>query len=390
MGDIQYNYPIEKLDQLVEMIYDQGMTPMMTPDLKAEVELRYQELIHAVDDDGEDDETFLAAKEQHAAAMKRIDEERRKSHSRNVMILDLTDEEAAELEDGISMSYIRSDPNSSYNLSDDDIASDETRRRLYKQLRTLGKVYYHQADYRNAINIIMEAIEYSLRNDYPWLSYDEAVKQFNEGKIRYTFAQIPLLYIDYNTPISDPKILAGIVSGEVNLIDKDTEPVKKKKQKSKPVSFRYDVIGKSDHDEMVKVHQAGYNTDISTILKSCSTIYNRYVVPTSFTWDTDVSKNLPDEIDWMRPGAGHSYYDLKYGKKTNPTTEIVGLLNEQNDRKLNHVIGNSMRDFAAAWNYGRSDVQRSQLISTSLEHHDEAVAIENRLMDLIRQSNPNV
>ena len=387
MADIQYNYPIEKLDQLVSMIYEEGMTPMMTPDLKAEVELRYQELMHG-DVDDEDDELFMSAKEQHEAAMKRINEQRRQSHSRNVVILDLTEEEQKELQDDMSMSYIRSDPNSAYNLSNEDITSDETKRRLMKQLQSLGKIYYHQSDYRNAINIILEAIEYSLRNDYPWLTYEEAVKEFNAGKIRYSFAQLPLLYIDYNTPISDPKILAGIVSGEINLVDKDAEPVKKKKVKAKPVAMHYDVIGESEHMAMVKMHQAGYNTDISTILKSCSTVYNRYVLPTSYTWDTKKDQP-PAEVDWAQPGAGAKYYNLKYGKTTNPTTEIIGLLNDQNEHSLNHVIGNSLREFASSWNYGKPE-SPLKTISTSLEHHDEAVAIENKLMSLMRESNPNV
>ena len=229
MGDIKYNYPVEKLDQLWHMIYDEGITPMMTPDLKAEVELRYYECTHP-DADEDDDEEFLTAVERHNKAVIRAEEEKRKSHSRNIVILDLTEEEEAELADGMSMSYIRSDPNSAYNLSDEDISSDETRRRLYKQLCSLGKVYYHQEDFRNAVSIILEAIEYSLRNDYPWLTYEEAVKQFNEGRIKYTFAQMPLLYIDYNTPISDPKTLAGIVTGEITLIDKDLEPEKPKKK----------------------------------------------------------------------------------------------------------------------------------------------------------------
>ena len=43
MGDIKYNYPVEKLDQLWHMIYDEGITPMITPDLQTEVELRYQD-----------------------------------------------------------------------------------------------------------------------------------------------------------------------------------------------------------------------------------------------------------------------------------------------------------------------------------------------------------
>ena len=220
---IEYNYPLEQLDKLVVMVYQEGRTPLLPDALKQEVALRYQELQH-MDDDEDEDEDYRTAVQQHEDAMRKIEEERRKSHSRNVIILELTEEEKRELHEGMSASYVRSDPNSEYNMSDDDMNADAERKAIYKSLRSIGKIYYHQEDYRNAINIIHRAIEYSLRNDYPWLTFEEACKEFKEGRIKYTFAQLPLLYIDYNTQITDPKVLAGIVSGEIHLIDKDQEP----------------------------------------------------------------------------------------------------------------------------------------------------------------------
>lgn len=391
MAKIEYNYPIEELDRLVSMIYDEGITPMMTPDLASEVELRYQELQHGeYDEDDEDNEEYRTAKEKHDEAMKRMEENKRKSHSRNIMILDLTEEEKAEIEDDISMSYIRNDPNSAYNMSAEDISSDETKRRIYKQLQSLGKVYYHQKDYQNAMKIIMEAIEYSLRNDYPWMSYAEACEQFKAGKIRYTFAQLPLLFIDYNTQITDPALLSGIVNGDITLVDKDKEPVKKKKVKSKPVDMDYSVIGPAEHMRMVQLHQAGYNTDISTILKSCSTIYNRYVIPTSYTWNQQQNQSSAPTVDWTQPGAGETYFNAKYGKKSNTIGEVVALLNEDNDRKLNHVIGTSMRDFLVNWNRSTDEPMSFKALSTSLQQNDQAVAIESKILDLMRQSNANM
>lgn len=386
---IEYNYPVEKLDELISLIYDKGMTPMMSPDLRAEVELRYQEMLHMYDDDDDDaDSAFVSAKRQHEEVMKNIEQERRKSHSRDVVVLDLTDEEQQELHEAMESSYVRSDPNSMYNLSDDEIAGDAERRRIYKQLQSLGKVYYHQEDFRNAIAIIKEAIEYSLKNDYPWMSYEEACRQFAAGKIRYVYAQLPVLYIDYNTQITDPKLLSGIVSGEINLVDKDTEPVKKKKVKSKPVEMPYTVIYPAEHAEMVRLHQMGYNTDISTMLKAKSTIYNRYVIPTSFTYAQQQQQNMGPPIDWSIPGTGEAYFNDKYGKKTNPVSEIVSLLNDNNERKLNHTIGHRLKEFGEAWK--PETVTGFKTISTSLEQNEQAAQIENRLLDLIRQSNPNI
>lgn len=388
---IQYNYPLEELDRLVTMIYDEGITPMMTPDLQTEVELRYQELQHGeYYDDEDDDEEYRSAKEKHDEAMKRMEANKRKSHSRNIIILDLTEEELSEIHEGCATSYIRNDPNSIYNMSDEDLSSDAEKRQIMKELQSLGKIYYHQADFRNAMNIIMKAIDYSLKNDYPWMSYEEACQQFREGKIKYTYAQIPLLYIDYNTQITDPKLLAGICDGSINLIDKDAQkPIRKKKHKSNPVSFPCSIIGPTEHMEMVKIHQAGYDTEISPILKSCSTIYNRYVIPASFTWaNPNKDKPMP-EIDWTQPGAGQMYFNAKYGKTTNNISEVIALLNAENERKLNHVIGSGLRDFIANWNK-KDELMSFKSISTSLQQNDQAVEIENRLLNLMRESNPNI
>lgn len=383
---IQYNYPVEQLDALIEQIAN-GITPMMSPALKAEVQLRYQELQHEGFDD-EDDDDYRTAVQKHQDAMKAIEDKRRRSHSRNILIIDLTEEELRQLEDDMDTCYIRSDPNSVYNLSDEDISSDAERRRIYKQLQSIGKIYYHQEDYRNAINIIKEAIEYSLRNDYPWLSYEEACEQFRQGKIKFTFMQLPLLYIDYHTQITDPNLLAGIVKGDVTLIDKDQQPEKKKRKKDvKGVKMETSIIGPAEHAEYVRLHQAGYNTPISPILQSCSTIYNRYVMPLSLSFGTQSTQEELPDIDWSRPGAGQEYFDALHGKKKNVVTEVVSLLNDQNDGKLRQTIGIGLKSFLDGWN---PQPETFKSLSTSLQHDDKVAEIESRILGMIRQSNPNL
>lgn len=382
---IEYNYPIDVLDEMIKQL-DQGITPMMSDDLKAEVALRYQELQHEGYED-EDDEEYMDAIQKHEAAMKAMEDKRRKSHSRNVVVLDLTQSEWDEIHDGCSCSYIRSDPNSIYNVSDEDLASSAEEARIRRRLQTISKIYYHQEDYRNAIEIISEAIDYSLRNDYPWMSYEDALQAVREGRIRYTFGPMPLLYIDYNTPITDPKILKGICDGSINLIDKDTEPPKKKREKPQPVSMPYDVIGVADHERYVKIHNAGFDTPISTILKSCSTIYNRYVMPSTVGWNRQKDEQLPC-VDWLKPGAGEEYYNMKYHVDKNPVTEITGLLNAVNGKKLNHAIGNGIRDFLR----GLSPQQDRSFkgIATSLQTDQKVADLEAKLMDIIRQTNPSL
>lgn len=384
--EIRYNYPTDYLDQLIEQIQS-GITPMLTPDLRAEIELRQKQIEHELFED-DDDESYHEALQKHDAVMKKIEEKRRRSHSRNIVILDLTDEEQQELHDGMETMYVRSDPNSMYNISEEDLTADEEKREIYRKLQSLGKAYYHQEDYRNAINIICEAIEYSLKHDYPWLTYEEALEELKAGRIRYAYSQLPILYMNYNTQITDPKILSGVVTGEVQLIDKDDEPVRKKRKKDvKAVEMEYTVIGPEEHAEYVKMHQAGIDTPISPILKSCSTIYNRYVMPTT-SWFNQSKPETMQPIDWSIPGSGAEYFNAVHGIKPNVVSDVVSLLQEHNGRKLNQKIGTGLREFPQL--FSPTTESPKFVLSTSLEQNEKAVEIESRILDMIRQSNPNL
>lgn len=390
---IKYSIPLDDLDKLVKMKYNEGKSLMIPDALMREVDLRYQEWLHKDDDEDDEDydenDEFHRMLKKHEEAMELIEEQRHSSHSRNIMILELSAEEKQRLEDDMSGVFVRQDPNSTYNLSDEDISDDAERREIYRRLQTVSKVYYTQEDYQNAIEIIREAIEYSLRHDYPWMSFDEALARYKAGKIRYTYAPIPVLYIDYNTQITDPKILAGIVDGSIQLVDQNQVPTKKKKRKSKPVSMEYSVIGPEEHARYVELHNAGWNTPISTILKACSTIYSRYVMPSSFTALQKQKEKMPETFDWMQPNAGNIYYEMLHDEKTNKSSEIIQALQAANGKgTLSRVLGTSMMEFENGW---RPPQERTfKTISTSLEQNDQAVQIEQNLLNLMRASNPQL
>lgn len=386
---IEYNYPVEQLDELIRLLAE-GITPVMTAELKEEVALRYQELQHEGFDDDEDDDDFRTAKEKHEHAMKAMEEQKRRSHSRDIIELELTDEEKAKLEDDMSESYIRSDPNSIYNISDEDLSDDEQRRTIMRRLQSLGKAYYHAEDFRNAIFTIQEAINYSLAHDYPWLSFEHACDAFNRGRIHYAFSALPALFSDYSTQITNPEHLSGIVKGDISMFTQsDVKPKKKKRKKDEEgVKVPYTIIGKSEHEMYVKQHQLGYNTPISVILKSCSTIYNRYVMPTSFSFGgTTPTKELP-RVDWTQPGAGKRFFELRYGKQANPVGDLVSYLNEVNGPGvLSHTIGNGIKWFLNGF---RPHFETTRTISTSLQQDEKVLAIEQNILNQIRASNPNL
>ena len=386
---IKYNYSVQVLDDLIEKI-DKGILPMMTPDLEAEVNLRRKELQHMIYDDGEYDDEFQDDIAKHKTVMDKIDEERRKARSRNVLELELSDEELAEIRDGCSVMYVRNDPNAAYNISEETLAANAEEAAIKKRLESLGKVYYHQEDYRNAMNTIRDAIDYSLKHHYPWMSYKEALDAFRRGEIKYKFGDIPTLFIGFDKQITDPKILAGIVTGDITLIDQDeAKPKKKRKRCTEGVSMPTDIISRAEYEKYVKMHNAGWNTPISLMLKASSTMYNRYVMPPGTSWFGSEKQQPNFTINWDQPGSAEAYYDLVKGIKRNPVNDVIAAFQAANNNGLNQVLGTSMREFPALLS-GTPKEPEKFVLSTSLEASQQAVEIEQNILNLIRQNNPNL
>lgn len=385
--EIQYSCPVEQLDEMIQQI-DAGMSLLLTDAMKEEIELRRAEVNGELSDEY-DTEDMSEAELEHLRRKKR-EAEKHRSHSHDVIVLDLTEEEERQLQDDMAESYIRKDPNSVYNISDEDLSSSEERRTIMRQLQSIGKCYYNQTDFSNAIKIIQRAIDYSLHHDYPWLTYEDARRSFEAGTIKFDFCQMPTLFMNFNQQITDPKILSGIAQGDIDLIDtsKQEEPKKKKKKKYEVgVTVPYTVISPREHEDYVRLHQMGYNTPISVILKSCSTIYNRYVMPMSFSFgQRDERKPLPS-IDWTEPGAGKRFFEAECGVTRNPTTELISFLNDVNGKELNHSIGNGLKWFMNGFT-PHYDTFKS--VSTALQPNNQAVQIESRILDMIRMSNPNL
>ena len=117
-GEIKYSIPIDQLDKFVQQIYQEGKSLMLPDNIRREVDLRYQQWLHKDDDDDEENSEFTNMLKAHEEAMAEIEERQHRSHTRTIMVLDLDETEQATLRDDMSCSFVRQDPNSSYNLSD--------------------------------------------------------------------------------------------------------------------------------------------------------------------------------------------------------------------------------------------------------------------------------
>lgn len=388
----KYVYPVEELDKIIDQM-SKGITPMMSDQMQLEVKLRYKELQNELFD-GDDEDIDTEDIKRHNEMMKQhLEEQRRKATKNDVVIIKLSEEQQKQIREDMEVSIVRPNPNSMYNLSDDELYSSEERKVIQQKLSRIKNCYYNQIDYVNAIKILKEAIEYSLANDYPWLSKEEAIKQFNEGKIKFTYCNIPKLYINYQTQITDKDVLKGIVTGEIELVDRDEKPQKKKVNKdSEEVAYDYNIIGTTDYENMLKMHVKGYDTPISTIIKAKSTIYNRYSLPTNnrFSLNGNNKNDEPMLFDWTQEDAGRKYFNLKHGKQYT-VNDMIRDVNQDNDKALNNVLNINASEFMRSLKTvnNQQTGYSPAIISTSLQPNPEAVQIEQNILNAIRMNNPN-
>lgn len=388
----KYVYPVEELDKIIDQM-SKGITPMMSDQMQLEVKLRYKELQNELFD-GDDEDIDTEDIKRHNEMMKQhLEEQRRKATKNDVVIIKLSEEQQKQIREDMEVSIVRPNPNSMYNMSDDELYSSEERKIIQQKLSRIKNCYYNQIDYVNAIKILKEAIEYSLANDYPWLSKEEAIKQFNEGKIKFTYCNIPKLYINYQTQITDKDVLKGIVTGEIELVDRDEKPQKKKVNKdSEEIAYDYNIIGTTDYENMLKMHVKGYDTPISTIIKAKSTIYNRYSLPTNnrFSLNSNNKNDEPMLFDWTQDDAGRKYFNLKHGKQYT-VNDMIRDVNQDNDKALNNVLNINASEFMRSLKTvnNQQTGYSPDIISTSLQPNPEAVQIEQNILNAIRMNNPN-
>lgn len=396
----KYIYPVDELDKIIEQM-DKGITPMMSDQMQIEVQMRLKELQNMLFDCEDDDEIDTETRQKHREMLtKHIEESKRKASRDDVYVIGISDSQKETIRKEMSSSIVRPDPNDPYNKPDDELYNDQEKRIIYQRLASLRNAYYNQKDYANAISIIMDAINYSLEHDYPWLTKEEALKEFNAGHIKLKYCKIPNLYINNSTIITDPEILKGIVSGDIVLKDKRDEEKTFDKDKNKnyvPVSVDYNITSSASYEKMVAAHRQGYDTPMSTAIKHKSTVYNRYAIPINNRFSNqNVDKGgQPILFDWSKEGAGEEYFNLIKGRKVQ-TSDIVRILNEDNNNMLNNVVVHNMNDFL------RSMKQNSQytggydytmpnngISGSPMQYNAEAARVEQDLLASIRANNPS-
>lgn len=366
---INYLYPKEKLDEYIQML-DQGIELMLPDQIMLEIEMRRKELHNQLFEDDDEDEDDIYVKMKHDQMMREhLQKEAKKARKDDLLIIQLSDEQKSMIRDSVETSYVRPNPNSNYNLTDDEIFENAEQKLILEKLSKLRSAYYTQADYQNAINIIRMAIEYSLEHDYPWMTKQEAIQAFEEGKIKFTYCRIPQLRLNFKDIVKDPNILAGVANGQIELVKKEDKEFKKKSYKNSPlVSIPTNVMSQDEQNYYLEAHRHGLATPISSAIQARNTIYDRYSFNIGnkkndkFNGLVDKDGN-PITFDWTQDNAAEKYMMLR-NNKTFGISELVALINKENNG-VNGQLSTRMHSYLAAIN------------SSSLSH-DERIVTNNQ------------
>lgn len=402
----EYMYPVEELDKIIEQI-ESGIAPMLTDEMQLEIKMRYQELQNEIMEDPDDEDSVISVEDvkKHQEMMKKhLEKKKREATKHDIAIIKLTEKQRKKLEEDMTYSLVRKDPNDPYNKADDEMYESAEKAAVIRRLSNVHHCYFNQTDYVNAIKIIRDAIDYSLKTDYPWMSRSQALEAFNRGEINFTFCQMPKLYINGTKQITDPAILKGVITGEVKLVDRPTAPNTRNRdinKNAKPVNVPYNVISNEAYKEMSELHARGYDTPLSVAFKSKASIYNRFALPVGnrFNVVTSQSNMSPAEkarqemltnFDWTQEGAGEAYFRLKYNRPYG-ISDIVDDLQSANGNHIVNNIGTNMYEFMRSMNNGdgQRHYESTNTISNTMNPNPEAIQIEQGILNAIRMNNPD-
>ena len=407
----QYSFPTDELDRILEQMQS-GIQVMLSDEMQLELDMRYREKFEEITgeeyrDDDDDSESNINRLKHQKMMREKIAKDRMKASTKDVIVINISDEKKKEIREQMMTSIVRPNPNDPYNTTDDDLFRDTANKEIMEKLKGIKNCYYNQKDYINALKIIHEAIEFSLgktgHGDYPWLSYPEAVKEYNAGKIKFSWCEIPKLIVNRVSPITDPEILKGVLTGDVVILNRteDDDEIKKLNKKKmanyKPINVDYDVTGENEYNQMQAAHKAGYDTPWSTGIKYKNTSYDPTALPFSSIFSSNKIKqnNVPDLFDWEKDGAGNEYYNLMCGKKPS-ANDIAAVLNKDNNNQINPIITRNMNEFlysmkhtndnSGGYNYDMPNF--IQAAENPNNFNADAAAIEKQLLASITMNNP--
>lgn len=339
MSDYKYENPVDRLDDFIDKM-SRGIMPQVDDLTFKEIEIRMRELASSIDEDA-DEEDLETIVNDATQLRQKAKESKRKATREDVAYFTLTEEQSKKLREEMSSSWVRASI-SDYNIPEDKLNEDKELNILIKRKSKLRRCYYHAEDWRNAMKTILDIVEYDSRN-YPWMSKQEYYRAFNNGTIKLNVI-VPVLFMDYHTPIKDPVMLKAIFNGETIVEEQTIDKSNKVRNKDDKVAWIHGIdFTESEVDSMQNLAASGYDTPINHILKnSHKSLYDRFM---------PVGKSDKPSAGVVNELLNAYKHNMKFdGTKMVPykTSDIINYIHKQNEGKLNHTLTTATTKFLTA------------------------------------------
>jgi len=402
----KYRYKVTDLDEIIKK-RRKGIVSLIPEDMEEEVALREREIALTIREEfGEDDiseeETMELVKKHNALLEAQIEKERRNTHADEFITLEITEEEKKEMEELCDTAYVRVLPGSVYHMDESEIYDSQERKEILDRMKKVGNMYYNPDDWRNAMLILIDAWKYSYEHDYPGIP-----EQLKMNRVKLN-RQIPKLMINYTTIVEDPKMLMGILTGEIRCMDKDEASnafVKHERARDADVKgVRFSEIGgrvltKQESEYETYLARMGDNNSIMLHAnKMRNTIYNRFSPDLLLGKGKEKEKNFKDEFgneisfDFTVPGSGKKAYNIVHKVKPKGVADLANDIMRANNNKLTqNISGSVMNDFAKAFNKNTSRNNQYTKVSADPQLNQDQFVIqqEQALLQTMRAFNPN-
>ena len=400
ISKFKFHYDIDSVRDAYDSMVKQGrripLNPQMKEDLKTYCKFIEYELTH-------DEDIADSALSDHEKIDRIIEKQRRKASTNDVLVIELSEEQKAKLREEMSVSIVRPNPDSIYNKLDSELFDSAEKREIYLKLSKIDKAYYHTEDYVKAIKTIMEAIKYSLEHDYPQFTKEEAYEAFNRGEIKFTYKQIPVLYNGWTTIIDDPKVLAGIVEGRIDITANNDDDGKARMKRTreargeaKPSDYDVDVVGPNEYNYQYMLHQKGIDTPLSPVINASIGAFSRFSLPSSnmfYNRNKEKEDRAPIEFDWLQENAGEKYYNIINDIKVTPDDIIETLMNANDGNLSDNGLRGDIEDFISQLKNPVDPNQNNvyNLYDTAMvqTQNPEIVALEQHIISQMKMANPN-
>jgi hypothetical protein len=343
MGEkYEYSYSVEELDELIEKMSN-GIIPFgVSEDMMTEVRMREKEMRSQLFDEDDDDGVITEEeiKEYRAKQEQQRELNKHRAHKEDIKVIKLGPKVREKVRKSVSASLVRPEV-SDYVKTDEELYSSDEERKLLERVARLKSRYQNPADWRNAMNIIREYVDFMLLKENRNKSKEEIYRDFHDGKIKINIS-LPKLFTDFVHEITDPELLSNIANGSLVVktssdIDDEMIPIDYSKDETMDTPVK--VMSDEQYQKLKEECEKGVVNVLTPFQKMRSSVFT-YKLPSTNPFarksntNDDKDKQQKESINFLDQKQVDEYISKITGFDPNNPNNIINLLNEKNGRAL--------------------------------------------------------